>query len=188
MRTSLAPAVSCAILQLTLVCGDMHEEEEEMDVRELEKTRKVFSGGNTKLKTSKASEKDRLQYVLTKVSPDIVVERLKSALATNVQTRTALALVFDKKTFPPPSTVRCTRCGEDYDPSYNSEEACQEPHDVEEFWMHSWSIAYECARCGKEWEGLPDALVDFGWCFEGPHTTRKRRKRRRNHPLPSEAQ
>lgn len=43
-----------------------------------------------------------------------------------------LALVFDKKTFPPPSMACCTQCGKDFDLSYNSEDACQEPHGVKE--------------------------------------------------------
>lgn len=115
--------------------------------------------GNIKLKTSKAAEKNRLRYVLSTLPPEIIVERLKSAVATNVQARTALALVFDKKSFPPKSKARCTRCGDYFDPNYKTDEDCK---DVQEHHMDSRYILYECAKCEEEWESLPDAIVDFG--------------------------
>lgn len=143
-------------------------------IEEVEKMRKVFSRGNIKLDTSKAEEKDRLHYVLSNVSPDIVVERLKSALASNVQTRTALTLVFDKKSFPPPSKARCTRCDEEYDPNYNSRTSCQLPHEeLERVHKHSRGSTWECAKCCGSWESSSyDSCddVDLGFCFEGAHT------------------
>ena len=40
-----------------------------------------------------------------------------------------LTHVFDKKTFPPPSTLTCARCDESFDPKYNTLTSCKLPHD-----------------------------------------------------------
>ena len=50
-------------------------------------------------------DKNRLQYVMNNVPPDIVVDRLKGAISKGSdEVLSVLTHVFDKKTFPPPST------------------------------------------------------------------------------------
>ena len=163
-------------------------EREEQKLAAVKETRRQFDGGNatpfpTAIKPSDIdAERARLKYVLQTVSQEDIVERIKSALMVSDPFLTLLSNIFDKELFPGESpSLKCTRCDLDYDPAYNTTDSCKLPHpreSIDAVSSDQYGTTFQCDECDTTWDvdrdcTLDDDMTDCGYCFIGPHTTKK---------------
>ena len=80
-------------------------------------------------------ERKWLRHVLDQTPKPLNVDKMKEAIQQDDRADSdsliiSLSTLFDQKSFQWPSRIklRCTLCGEDYDPNYNFSESCKVGH------------------------------------------------------------
>ena len=141
------------------------------------------SAGSKSRQKNENGEKERLLYVFKNVSKDTVINTLTVAVQQSGEKLPSLATIFNKRGFPAKVDVlsTCTRCGQDFDPNYNSGTSCKLPHPDWNClgWGGSPRYEWDCTSCKKAWttcssddgeiiESRSDPKIAF--CFVGRHT------------------
>ncbi|KAN0126484.1 hypothetical protein V8E52_000124, partial [Russula decolorans] len=107
---------------------------------------------------------------------------LDNISAAPPDTLAALASFF--AALSPPPLLHCVRCHKDYIDVENGDHSCCIPHDEDNIdiehvgWGRGnseYETTYDC--CNKTVEGEGDEGPPDGWCYEGMHTTDRKRAR-----------
>ena len=93
------------------------------------------------------SERDRIDHGLAQMSPKDIVSRLIADVGVSVDSLRHLAELFPESVMPTKREERCLRCGKQFDPNFNSDDACTMPHvNSRQMWDGSKKSWYECPR------------------------------------------
>ncbi|KAI0306809.1 hypothetical protein B0F90DRAFT_1556122, partial [Multifurca ochricompacta] len=130
------------------------------------------------------AEAEALHALVTSIPPKTLHTYVLAHIhAAPPDTLPALASFF--ATLTPPPLLHCVRCHAYYTEVENSDRSCHMPHDDDSAdveWVgrsgrgdSEHETFYGC--CGKTVEGEGDLGPPDGWCYEGMHTTDRKRAR-----------